>query len=208
MSAVEIFNLIASIFGIVTGIVALLLSVIFYLSARNSEKNNDQLLVEIKTSTALLTKLSMKHLDRLTTAIVAPRPTEEKLVDAIKDLTSNSATVNNTEEVGKPTKAQLEQWRVDNLFTSIYYAATTNLTTQALIALTPNTPEYTETFQTYKSGLDVSAKDYRSIMSLIYSADDYEKKINSSVIKHIYEQAKAIETQIKNSDEYYTGSSD
>lgn len=84
MTAVETFNLVASIFSIVTGIVALALALVFFFSAKKAERNSELAMVKIEEATAAISTISMKMLNRLTTAITAPKPTDEKLTDILK----------------------------------------------------------------------------------------------------------------------------
>jgi hypothetical protein len=202
MNPVEVFNLVASIFSIVTGVVALSLSVVFFLSAKKAETNTNQYMVEIKSATSQLSRLSMRLLDRLTTALVAPRPTEERLVDALRDV-SNLKTLSesSTDEIdSKTTKAQLEQFRVDNLVTAFYYAATTNITTQGLM---PAAPDDSDSYKIYKYGLDQSQSDFKTMSSWILNTDEYEKKLAASPVKHLYDRARAAEVNVKSTEQYY-----
>lgn len=201
MSTLDIFNLIASIFSIITGAVALALAVAFYFNAKSAETNANQAMVEIKSATSQLSKLSMRLLDRLASALVAPRPTEEKLIATLQNLTDKSSLSSaEDEDIAKASKPALEQFRVDNLIAAAYYAAVSNVTTQALM---PLEPDDSEIYHTYKNGLDQSAADFEILKTWLLNTAHYERKINLSPVKHLYERLKGAEGHIKNTEDFY-----
>jgi hypothetical protein len=84
----SILSFIASIVSLILSIVAIFLSAYFYTQAKNTEKAVSEALIEIKTQTGNLDKLTGKLLDRLTRFVTSPQPmdaTQEKLLEMIRD---------------------------------------------------------------------------------------------------------------------------
>ena len=75
---VDLLSLISSAVSIALAIIAICLSLYFFVQSRNVQQNVSSALVEIKTQTGLLQKLTFKQLDRLT-KFVTERPDQQQL---------------------------------------------------------------------------------------------------------------------------------
>ncbi|MBP9738789.1 hypothetical protein KBD20_03810 [Candidatus Saccharibacteria bacterium] len=209
LSAFDIVNFIAAVFGIVTGIVALTLSVVFFFQAKSAERRSENAMASIKLNTEQLNKLSMRMLDRVTKAIIAPSPTEDKLVDVLKGLSipsrgtfSNEADQepDNTTSPA-PTKAAIEQWRIDNAIAAAYNAAIANLALQtvSLMKILNNDESDRDIFL---QSLDSTKADFNGYMSIVESATNSTTRIDTSPLKDNYNQIKQLATRIQTKDEF------
>ena len=205
IQTIDMFNLIASVFGIVMAVIALVLSLVFFFSAKKTEHETDIVMRELKSSTASLERLSMKLLDRMSKALVAPNPTEERLIDVLKNIatTGNLPTVNETEQEqeGKVTKPQLEQFRIDNLITAAFYAATANITMQKVISDLP-VPQRNDPDSTLINGLNASGGDFETLVSWVKSSDDWEHKVEVSPVKQYWRGVESVASDVLTYEKY------
>ena len=195
ISLFDAVNFTAAVFGIVTGIVALLLSVMFFFSAKGSERKSEIAMTEIKISTELLNKLSMRMLDRVTKALIAPRPTEDKLIELFREV-SNKKTNESTKE--NPTSADRDQWRIDNAIVAAFYAATTNLANQRILTIEAQSGSDITT-HTLFAPLDTSKKELNGLIGIIDGATD---RLEKSPYKDRYDAVISAKSNILSSKEF------
>lgn len=102
---------------------------------------------------------------------------------------------------GKGVENELElteQFRVDNLIASLYYAGLSN------IALLAQLPASIGDVRDSESNLvDQSFADYHTLRNWIDSASDSKLKISKSPVKHLYEQITAVEDSIRLIKDFY-----
>lgn len=178
---------------------AIWLSVTFYLNSKNAERNAAISVNKIEEATRTLSNLSLRMINRLTTAIITPKPTDEKLSDILREV-KNTGLLVEGEEISGATKAQLEQFRIDNLIAAFYYCGLTNISTQFFL---PSTIGDIIGNEGITNIIDQSKNDYDILKSWILGSDKIELKIISSPVKHMYEQAISWDTDIKSTSEYY-----
>lgn len=207
LQLIDIFNLIASIFGIVMAILALVLSLIFFFSAKKTERDTNIAMRDLRSSTVSLEKLSMRLLDRMAKALVAPNPTEERLIEVLGNIATPinlpSGGSGDQESEGRITKERLEQFRVDNLITAAFYAATANITLQKIIKDLPE-PERNDPNITLINGLNQSAGDFGTLMAWIRNSDNWEHKVEISPIKQYWHGNESVENDVLNYDRLRT----
>lgn len=207
LQLIDIFNLIVSIFGIVMAVLALVLSLVFFFSAKRTERDTYITMRDLKSSTASLEKLSMRLLDRMSKALVAPNPNEEKLIDVLgriatpAGLPSVGDREQEPESEGRISKIQLEQFRVDNLITAAFYAATANITLQKVINDLPE-PERNDPNTTLIKGLNQSAGDFVTLMAWIRNSGNWEHKVEISPVRQYWRGNEAVEKDVLNYDRF------
>lgn len=200
MDTVEIFNLIASIFSIVIGVLALFLSIIFFFSAKKSERNSELAMIGIKEATTSLNSLSMKMLNKVTGVLVSPRPNDEKLTDILREISGIGKLKINDEESSNFTKAQLEQFRVDNLISTYYYCTLTNLAYQTML---PSMIGEVADYQPVANMVNQTKLDCLTLQSWLNNTDNNITKINNSPVKFLYEQLSTLQSSVRSVEEHY-----
>lgn len=204
MTTVELFNLIASIFGIVTGIVALALSIIFFFSAKKAERNTENAVIELSESTKTISGLSLRMLNKMTGALVSPKDKhEERLYEILKSLTGRGKLEDDQEGDVSSTKknaGMLEQFRVDNLIAAYYYCTLTNLAYKTML---PQTIEEVPLYQPIANMVNQTRNDLKIMEAWLAGTDESEQKIQNSPVRHMYEEAKGLAASAESVEEYY-----
>lgn len=118
-------NLIAAIASIILAGLAIWLSIVFFRSSTQAEKNTEIAINKIGDATDTLSRLSMRMIGRLTNALVTTRPVEERTEELFKQA-KRGGLLKELEEDDNPTKARLEQFRVDNLILRGWLSNTVN----------------------------------------------------------------------------------
>ncbi len=188
VTQIELFNIFASILSVCLAILAIWLSLTFFIKSKDSEKKVEVSLNKIEDSSNTLQSISMKLINRLTSALTTAKPYEEKLSEIIKSLTS-SGGINNSDESSdsSTSRKELEQMRVDNLFSTLYYCAVSNLATSS--ALSASRDVDSQTIKELGTMLDQTKQDYELILKWINSTPKINEKIESSTNKHLYVSA-------------------
>lgn len=197
LTTLDVFNLISSITAIVLAVLAIVLSVVFYFASKNAEVKSTIALNDIQQATSTINNVSMKLLNRLTSYVTSPNPAEQQLIEVISNLKTVAPL---TEEVSTSgaTKAQLDQFRVDNLISSMFYAAVSNTSLQGYL---PPDIGQLETVSVIARLVDQGKQDYFTLKSWIAAAG--ADKLDNSPVKHMYTEALTIEPGIKNTAEVY-----
>jgi len=205
LPVIDIFNLIASIFGIVMAVLALVLSLVFFFSAKKTERDTNNAMRDLKSSTASLDKLSMRMLDRMSKALVASNPTEERLIEVLGSIATpaNLPSVDSSEQEpeGPVSKAQLEQFRIDNLIAAAFYAATANMTLQKVIN-DLSEPERSDPNVTLINSLNQSAGDFSTLMAWVRISDNWEHKVEISPVKEYWRGTESVEKDVLTYDRF------
>lgn len=200
MDTIELFNLVASIFGIVTGIVALALSLVFFFSAKKAERNTDHAMVEIREATSSISTISMKLLNKLTGALVTPRPNDEKLSEILRVINGDGKLHTTNEPGSGLNKSQIEQLRVDNLITAYYYCTLTNLAYKTML---PHAIEEVPTFQYVANMVNQTKTDCTILQGWLTNTEDNQAKINSSPVRHLYNEVVSLQPSVQSVEEFY-----
>jgi hypothetical protein len=153
----------------------------------------------IEKATRSLDSLSMKLISRLTNYVIAPNSTEQALLDLLSKNISGAAQLKGTEDLpNNPTTAQLNQLRVDNLIAAFYYASVSNVGLQ--LNLPPDMSHLTS------SGvvnlIDQSKRDAVTLKGWILES---QALLDSSNLKHLYEEALTLENNLRTVTEFYAG---
>jgi len=137
-------------------------------------------------------------LNQLTNAITAPKPTDEKISDIIREARTTGLKDTGDGNPAAPTKEQLDQFRVDNLIAAMFYAALSNIVLQDDL---PVSIGGTEANVTIAAMVDQSKGDYMTLKNWIQASD--QAKVNNSPVKHMYDYSLGWEGNIKSVREYY-----
>lgn len=200
MSTTEIFNLIASIFGIITGVLAIILSLIFFFSSKRAERNSESAMIGIKDATTSLTTLSMRMLNKVTGALIAPRPSDEKLTDILREISGGGKLMNNDGEGTIFTEVQLEQFRVGNLISTYYYCTLTNLAYKTML---PQSIEEVASCQSIANMVNQTKLDCTTLKDWLKVTANIGQKIESSPVKHLYEELMTLQSSVQSVEEFY-----
>lgn len=199
LTGLDIFNLVASITSIILAILAIILSMVFFFSSKRAELQARLALRDIEKATKSLDSLSMKLISRLTTYAMTPSSTEQSLLDLLSKNLGPTTNLSESDDVpSNPTNAQLNQLRVDNLITAFYYASVSNVSLQNL--LPPNMAQLSSIGGIVQL-IDQSKADAQILKDWIIGSQEL---LNSSRLKHLYNEALALENSLKTVTEFYT----
>lgn len=200
LSVLDVVSLVAAIVSIIIALGGVALAITFFLSAKKSEQNQAASVLKIDESTKTLSRLSLKMLDRLTAAVISPRPTDEKISEILKSVNA-AGTLNPDEDLGLPTtKKELEQMRVDNLITACFYCGATNIMSQGYL---PTSIELTTLDLDTANLIDQSKNDFLILKTWLENTPDVNEKIQNSAVAHLYNLILSIEPNVKSIREYY-----
>lgn len=193
-------NLAVGIASFIFGIVALLLSIVFFIEAKKAEKNSAVTLEGISKTTTTLDRLSMRMINKLTSAIIEPSQREETLRALLMSASASGGLTSDSEPASGATKAQLEQFRVDNLIAAFYYCALTNISSRFHL---PESIAETTDHEAVVRIVDGSASDFFVIQDWLNSTENIQTKINNSPVKALYDRTTPMINEIFNTREHY-----
>jgi hypothetical protein len=140
LSILDAFNLAASITSIILAVLAIILSLLFFVRGKDSERLVTNALEGIRTQTDALQKLTGRWMDRLT-RYATERPGEETLLILMQTLREMPASLANVFRPPAPADtADVEGLRAHAIIGYIgtfYYAALTNLWSQGYLPVDP-----------------------------------------------------------------------
>ena len=185
----ENLSIIASIVSIIVAVLAIWLSVTFYRSGRDSEKQVSVSLSEIKTQAGSLQKLSGKWMTQLIEHVTEPKPssTDEALPHIIKafaeipQVIQASFQEKQTNESKPITESQLCE-----LYVALYfYIAQTNYWSQFYLPTNIDefSPDTNEWHSLYKNIVDMSALDFKSMSKILDNCD--QKLLKETLNNHL-----------------------
>ncbi len=199
LTTLDVFNLVASISSIILAVLAIVMSVVFYFASKNSEVKTTLALNNLEQATSTINNVSMKLLNKLANYVTSPNQTEQRLVDVISELKSVAPLKSSDEAPGNATKAQLDQFRVDNLVAAMFYASISNTSLQTYL---PPDIGQLESVNIIARLIDQSKQDYFTLKTWITNSG--ADKLDNSPVKHMYEEALTVEPGIKNTAEVYS----
>lgn len=202
MNSIEWINLVASIFGIVTGIVALVLSIVFFFSAKSAERNTEKAVLELAEATKTISTLSLRMLNKMTEALIAPKDKTEELLDKFLHNQDSRANLSGDQDgvLSSVSKKELEQFRIDNLITAYYYCTITNL---AYSSMLPSTIQEVPFSQTIANMVNQTKNDVTIMRAWLDNSDQIQVKLAQSPVRHLYEEASKLSTSVRSIEEFY-----
>lgn len=194
MSAIDVLNVSVGVVSLILGVFAILLSVYFFMKAKDSEKETARTLEAIKVQTEALQKLTGRWMDRLTRYATEPRPADEglmQLVSAMANLPTTILThlrVTTTTQATSSNDEALIGELVDSYIALYYYVAIANVTAQTLLpsmeAFDTSVPEHSNV----KRLVDQTHTDFQYITNLVASV--HASRLSMSRVRHLYEDAR------------------
>lgn len=194
MNAIDVLNVSVGGVSLILGFFAILLSVYFFMKAKDSEKETARTLEAIKVQTEALQKLTGRWMDRLTRYATEPRPADEglmQLVSAMANLPTTILThlrVTTTTQPASSNDEALIGELVDSYIALYYYVAIANVTAQTLLpsmeAFDASVPEHSNV----KRLVDQTLTDFQYITNLVASV--HASRLSMSRVRHLYEDAR------------------
>jgi len=201
VSAVDIVNLISSLASLILSVIAIWLALHFYDKSKDSEKQTEVNVNEIKTQTQALTDISTRMLDKYTDYATKPKEADETFLAVVQLLSQttvasigNYPTSNNTNE--------LRNFAVNATILALFYAGFTNLTLQDLL---PENVSMIDSDNNLPNLLDASKEDFLALDSTLGEVD--VNTLNSSSLANVYQIAVGWKggDLVKNMAELYPG---
>lgn len=191
-SAVEIWSISASIVSVILGIMAIGISIYFFVINRNTESNVKSSLTKIETQADMLQKITGRQMDRLTKIVADQKPggDQSAMVAMVKMLSELPQTI--TASLPRDPNTQNNEQLINELITCYiglyFYSAQTNWWAQLML---PDADEFdpNNVIQTTaKRIVDLSASDFE-LMAKTLAKVDPAKLANSPVV-HLLEETK------------------
>lgn len=180
MDILNIINTAGNLTAIILGLLAIVLSIWFFVLAKNSELETKRALEGIRTQTDALQKLAGRWLDRFTKHLV-----EEKPLDALWDVASQVSNL--PERISQYLQiniAQVHQNRSEIISCYIalqYYAAQANVFAQTSLPSFNELNETNESHRFMRQTVDQSSADVKYLETLIGAIDSTELSQNPLV---------------------------
>lgn len=194
MSAADTWSLVASVVSVIVGMVAIAMSVAFYLSGRGTEQRVGASLTKIETQTEMLQKITGKQLDRLTRfAIDRPEVEQTKPAELILGLIQIAeplARILQPATAGATNPQALTAELVNCYIGLYYYTALTNFWAQVNL---PAIEEFDETNNLHavaKRVVDTSDADFVAIAAILTRTD--QDLLNASGLAHLLVEARDV----------------
>ena len=190
MTLIDAINLGVAIASIILGLGAVMLSVYFFVQAKNTESSTARLLGEIKQQTQSLERLSGKLLSQLTAAVTGPRPSDEFSMAIIERLIPEGGAPAQkiTPESESDSSSSLS--KIDYKILLMYHSGIANLAVQDRL---PNLADLNEDDNLHNI-LDVSASTYQTLTGELATE---KKAVAASPYKPTYDVAVQIESLVK-----------
>lgn len=199
LTALDIINLISSLASLILSVIAIWLALYFYHKSKDTEKEVNETLTEIKTHTGTLERLTGKWMDRFTRYVTTPQRVDEmqeRLLQIISFTTQSSVNQLPPAPDGN-TKPQLTEYLVSSYLALYYYAGLTNIATQFYL---PKLDEL-EPGNTLKNIVDRSHADFVYLENLIASLD--QSLVQNSQLLNLYNEGLQMKGLVKDSTMVY-----
>jgi len=204
MDAISVINTAGNLTAIILSLLAIVLSIWFFVLAKNSENETKKALEGIRTQTDALQKLAGRWLDRFTKHLI-----EQKPLDALWNVASQVSNL--PERISQHLQiniAQVHQNRSEIISCYIalqYYAAQANVFAQLSLPAFSEFNETNENHRFIRQIVDQSAGDVRYLETLISNIDSSE--INQNSLYHLRKSYNDFwSNHLKDSLEFYAQS--
>ena len=185
MNALEISSIVASFVSTVLAVFAIWLALYMFNQSKDTERRVSENLASIRSQTDTLQKLTGKMMDRLTTAVTAPRAADEAIVllmSTIRDIPTALATHLRTP--GRDaTQGVLRNEVLTAYIATYYYAGIANVWSQGYLPAL----EDLEDDNPVKRMVDASSADFQLLESLIGGFDS--SLVESNRLHHLHAEA-------------------
>ena len=193
-NAVELWSIASSIASVVLAVLAIALSVYFFVIGRRTETSVSTSLSKIETQAEMLQKITGKQLDRLTRFVTEERPRPEdpqfqRMVEVFIQLAQPlSGSIAQTHQ--RQPDAQVAQELISCYIGLYYYAAVTNYWAQQFL---PGAADYDDANEYHKLArkvVDQSASDFNAMAAILTQL--YRGILAQNPLVHILEEAKGL----------------
>lgn len=220
--ALSLSGLVAGIVSVVVAVIAIGLSVAFYISARNAEKAVGTELAGIKAQTGTLEKIAGQQLSRLTKVVSETQKTSSDLLERLvgiqppglfqqteeaKTHEPSGTTISGHEIPNFPEKIDVNYFRevvIIFYYTLYYYTSYANLFAQYQL---PPMEEYDETSALHRLArkvLDASASDFRALAAQL---DQWLERDRDFLVNHpdfaIAQEGALVQSLIRSADQRF-----
>ena len=153
--------------------IAIALSVVFFLSAKKAEREASNALEAIKAQTKTLSDITSRQMSRLIKNVTEQKPVEDilKIIVTMGGLKAPLGHELKTQEV-----EQLTATAIEGFLGSYYYCMITNILTQYLLPYENDYYSGNDTHKSMRDIMDLSNRDFHNIDNVI-------KKIDSTRIQ-------------------------
>lgn len=181
--------------SIALAVVSLALSAWIYTKSKDAQTETTGILGKIDGSIETLKTLSLDHMGALIRNAAKPKPAEKTLDDIVKILADgNLRGTDESADAGSATKAQLEQFSVDNLIAAMYYCAISNMATRTV--LQDVSEENLEKNRDLVGLIDTTHADYGVLRDRLRNTPKVDEKIKNSPVSHLYSQGVSFEENV------------
>lgn len=185
MTGVEASSMVAGFVGTIVGGFSVWLALHLYTKSKDTESHVKESLASIKAQTDTLQKLTGKMMERLTTAVTAPRAADEAfvlLMTTIRDMPTTIAA-NLRSPADDASLPALRAELLNAYVVLFYYAGVANVASQAYL---PSLDAEDEGSHLQRI-VDQSAADFRLLEGMIDAID--ETSVQSSRVLHLHIEA-------------------
>lgn len=198
MSVVDIVNLISSLTSLVLAIIAIWLSLHFYDKSKDSEKQTEVNVNEIKTQTKALTDISSRMLDKYTDYATKPKAADESFLIIAQLL--GQTTFGNVGGYSSTNLQQLRAFAISMTIGAFHYSGLTN---QALQDLLPENRGMIDETNNFPQLLENSKSDFMLLRDTLADVDSSE--LTSNELFNLYQITTGWDGSglIRNMDELY-----
>lgn len=182
--------------GIVS-VIAIVISAIFFIAGKNSEKATSNTLESIKAQTEILRDITAKQMSRLIKSATDQRPIDEivTLITTVRSIPDHNLQLKEQEVRDLTAQA------VEGYIGSYYYAAVANCLSQTLL---PAPDAYNPADQGHvlvKQIVDKSHRDFQNLVALFQRVDS--GLVNNNSVSSYFHEAQSWASTVKSTEEYY-----
>lgn len=181
LTLIDVVNLVSAIASLILSVLAIWLSLYFYTKSKDSEKQSEVNVGEIKTQTGLLVDISSRMLDKFTDYSTRPKAADETFLILANMLQGASSL--NTNATTYPTDNNAEQivkYSIDVTIMAHFYSGMTNLAIQDAL---PERAGAIESENRLPSMLNASYEDYIDLSNRLQTIEG----VAQSSLYHVYQ---------------------
>ena len=205
MNAVEVSSIIASFVSLILAIIAIAMSIYFFVQSKNTETKVQTALEGIRSQTDALQGLSAKWMDRLTRYVTTPRTevseSSQILLTIIKELPENIVS-----RLGKTPAVSNEQTLRQEVIASYialyYYTGVANVWSQFSLPAPEHIEGNAAYYQLIKSVVDRSFADFIYIARVLDGIPGQE--LQQSRLQHLLDEGRTMyRDRVMDTSTYY-----
>jgi hypothetical protein len=202
----EIWSLVSSGVSIIIGILAIVLTIWFFVLSKQNENNVTASLTKIETQALMLERITARQLDRLTKFVTQPQTSQSdktlaEIIPLLKELPTNLIKAPTEEALKNVEALRIE---LTMAYGALYfYIAQANFWSQCHLPPIENFDATVPIQNEAKNILDLSAKDF-GIVAGILSRIKPEEKLSGTPIEPLFQRTKDFwRTLVKSSSDVF-----